>query len=434
MANGRDALRVRAILVTIAIVAGALTAVEAWLAGKEAAYVAVGWLAGVTGAFTVAMLVAAHINSRGKTPQAVLTACIAILAIQLTYTILYPAAYPAIAIASVTIVALALPHVRGRSLYAVTALAWLVACAAVLWGTLGEPLVAMPETAHTPIVVGSGLAAVTVALVLMWQFATTMRHTVTETLAAHNDLRSAHDRLRAMEGTKTQFINSAAHELNTPLTPVLLQVELLKQGGATGKTNPHSLAVLERNIRRIQDLVHEMLDVARLQTGRALAAPGPLRVGASVAEAVDDFLDTATAKRVELQQVLAQDPIVLADPVRLNQVLSNLISNAVKYTPEGGKVLITTRAENGHAEVVVADTGVGLTAEQMAALFQPFVRLHDHPGGVGLGLYITKGVVEAMGGTITAESDGPGKGATFRVRLPLAGTRADATHTLRATR
>ncbi|MEA3189978.1 MAG: hypothetical protein QOD77_560 [Thermoplasmata archaeon] len=241
-----------------------------------------------------------------------------------------------------------------------------------------------------------------------------------------HDGQSELERLQEADRLKTRLLNIAAHELNTPLTPLRLQTHLLLSGALGEMTAPqkHAIDVLGRNVKRLSDLVTEILDVARLEAGRLPIDPKPMALEEAVAEAVDSYSETA--RRVGLTNQVAIDPRlhVHADRQRVLQVLFNLLSNAIKFTPAGGQVAVRARRIAGMAEVDVEDTGAGLTAEQISRLFRPFSQVHDpnqlKVQGTGLGLYICKGIIEAQGGRVTVRSGGPGKGARFRFSLPLA--------------
>jgi two-component system, NarL family, sensor histidine kinase EvgS len=233
-------------------------------------------------------------------------------------------------------------------------------------------------------------------------------------------------RLKEINAFKTQFFNSVAHELNTPLTPLRLQLDLLKSssGGALNPRQQRSIEVLDRNIHRISLLVEEILDVARLQSGRLKLVRAPVDVKRSVDECVETFYESAKRAGVELESRLDAPILVQADPQRFDQILYNLVSNAIKFTPTGGSVIVEAEFAGPTVRLIVRDTGLGLTAEQIDKLFQPFTQVHDiaqtNRPGTGLGLYITKNLVELHGGRVWVESPGPGQGSTFYVELPLA--------------
>lgn len=232
------------------------------------------------------------------------------------------------------------------------------------------------------------------------------------------------DRLKEVNQFRTQLLNTASHELNTPLTPIRLQLHLLKSStlGTMTERQMRALTVVDRNVERLSILIQDVLDVARLQSGRLRVAKEPLDLNDVVAEAVEAFREPARQARVQLDMRHDVGVWVEADPHRVTQILFNYLSNALKFTPAGGRVLVETRNEGKTAVVRVVDTGAGLTAAQIERLFEPFSQVHESSvamGGTGLGLYITKGIVEEHGGTAWCESAGPGMGSTFAIRLPL---------------
>lgn len=242
--------------------------------------------------------------------------------------------------------------------------------------------------------------------------------------AVRNEMELA--RLREMDRFKSDFINSAAHELNTPLTPLKIQLHLLKQRlPATMVSERRSVDLVDRNLERLSSLVGDMLDVARLQSGRMRMEPNQADLARLVHEAADTFTETATMRHVKLV-VDAPVPVMsVLDAKRISQVVYNLVSNALKFTPAGGEVKLVARVAGDEVEVSVQDTGAGLDKQQIERLFQPFAQFHrdkiDAPG-TGLGLYISKGIVERHGGTIVCESAGPGRGSRFFFHLPAAQT------------
>ncbi len=237
------------------------------------------------------------------------------------------------------------------------------------------------------------------------------------------------ENLRRMNNMKTQFLNTAAHELNTPITPIRLQLHMLRSGafGELDARKGKAVEILDRNVERLSTLVQEILDVARLQAGRLRLNPNPVELEGMLRETSDAFSETARQIGVELAVEPAPGIVVQADRQRVLQVLYNLTSNAIKFTPAGGRITVRAEPLEDHAVVVIQDTGIGLSKEQIARLFQPFTQVHDPAkvtvGGTGLGLFICKGLVEAHGGRITVDSIGPGQGAVFRFTLPLTGAK-----------
>jgi PAS domain S-box-containing protein len=255
----------------------------------------------------------------------------------------------------------------------------------------------------------------------------TERKRAEEALVEQQVLRAKNDRLREIDRLKTQFINNAAHELATPLTPIKLQSHLLRveRLGPLNDEQKKAVGVVARNVDHLGVLLKDVLDSARLQGGNLVLRAEPVDVSRIAREAVESFAEPARRQGVELW-LHAPEPVEsTADAARLTQVLFNLLSNALKFTPPGGRVEVKVQPRaSDELLVTVRDTGVGLRAEDVPRLFRPFSQVHDEAaqarGGTGLGLFITKGIVEAHGGSVWAESDGPGKGATFSFTLPRA--------------
>lgn len=236
------------------------------------------------------------------------------------------------------------------------------------------------------------------------------------------------ERLQEVDRFKTDFINTAAHELNTPLTPLLLQVHLLRKHTPQESAGARSVDVLERNLTRLSQLVQDMLDVARLQSGRLRLEPSETDLAKLMRETLETFQHQASDRGVTLRLETGGDLLANVDGRRIGQVLYNLVSNAIKFTPAGGQVTLAGTRAGNELLLQVRDTGIGMTDEQMVQLFQPFSRLHrdqvDSPG-TGLGLYISRGLVEGHGGTLESRSEGPGLGTVFSMRIPCKTPLAD---------
>jgi signal transduction histidine kinase len=231
--------------------------------------------------------------------------------------------------------------------------------------------------------------------------------------------------LREREVERTQFINNAAHELGTPLTPVRLQLHLLKArlGPNAPEEQTKPIEILERNFQRLSHLVRDLLDSARLQASMLKLNPQPVDLREIVYQAVENYLAPAREAGVFVDVEDFPHLPVLADPSRLGQVFDNLLSNAVKFTPAGARIQVSAGVEGEVAVVTVRDEGTGMRPADLERLFRPFSQVHDtmqsSRGGTGLGLYVSKGILEAMGGTVSAYSEGLGKGSSFTVRIPL---------------
>lgn len=232
-------------------------------------------------------------------------------------------------------------------------------------------------------------------------------------------------RLREQEAFRDLFINTAAHELRTPMTPLKVHMHVLESGrrGELNERQRHTVAVLRRNIDRLGLLIEDVLNVSRLQAGRLGLERRRVALDAIVQDVLQTFQPMAERQGVALQAAVAPGLVLDADPRRLSQVLVNLVDNAMKFTPAGGRIDVEARAEGGKAVLRVRDTGSGIAPEGIVRLFQPFSQVHDTSqetrAGTGLGLFISKGIAELHGGTIACASGGPGQGTTFTVTLPL---------------
>jgi CheY-like chemotaxis protein len=216
-----------------------------------------------------------------------------------------------------------------------------------------------------------------------------------------------------------------SHELRTPLNAVLGWAHMLRQSTMQPALQQRALASLERNARAQAQLVEDLLDVSRIMAGKLQIKGEPVDLATVVTNAVDTVRAGVAAKGLNLHLHLPADQrmMVTGDADRLQQVVWNLVSNAVKFTPPGGRVDVEIRSVERKAEILVRDTGPGIDPSFRPYLFQRFrqmdaskTRIH---GGLGLGLSIVRHLVEAHGGTVAVESEGADRGATFRVLLPL---------------
>jgi signal transduction histidine kinase len=239
------------------------------------------------------------------------------------------------------------------------------------------------------------------------------------------ELMQRNTELRQRDLERLQFLNNAAHELGTPLTPIRLQIHLLRARLAEGSPDQRkAVDILERNFERLGQLVRDLLDSARLQASTLKLHVQPIDLGLVIYHAAENYLEPARQAGVVLQVDEINDLTVLADGSRLGQVFDNLLSNALKFTERGRTIRVEAGRQGAMAWATVRDEGAGMRTSELHRLFQPFSQIHDTMqrtrGGTGLGLYVSRGIVEALGGSITAASEGLGKGSTFTVRVPLA--------------
>lgn len=239
------------------------------------------------------------------------------------------------------------------------------------------------------------------------------------------------DQLKEQDRFKTLFINTAAHELRTPLTPIKLHLFSLKEGkkGPLNESQLKTVEVFERNIDRLTHLVEDVLNVAKLQAGRLVLERSPTDVGLLLRETAESFQEAARKGGIFLDVRAHPSFVVPLDAKRVSQVLVNLVDNALKFTPRGGRIGLEAEPGEGGVVVRVRDSGTGLRPDQIARLFKPFSQVHDTMqqtrAGTGLGLYISKGIVELHGGHMRAESAGPGQGSTFVAIFPSEAPRVE---------
>ncbi len=222
---------------------------------------------------------------------------------------------------------------------------------------------------------------------------------------------------------KDDFLATASHELRTPLNAILGWTLTLRRN-VTEPDAARALAIVERNARAQAKLIEDVLDVSRIVSGKLVLTLRSTTMSAAARAAMETVMPAAEAKGIVLISELESEPaMITADPDRLQQVIWNLLSNSVKFTPKGGRVTLRTYREGSEACVMVEDSGEGIRAELLTAIFEPFRQADSSTtrrhGGLGLGLAIVKQLVEAHGGSVWAASEGQGKGASFVVRLPV---------------
>jgi PAS domain S-box-containing protein len=226
--------------------------------------------------------------------------------------------------------------------------------------------------------------------------------------------------LREADRRKDVFLATLAHELRNPLAPIRNALELLRRPGVARKIEEQARGVLDRQVGQIVRLVDDLLDHSRITRGVAELRREEVELASAVDGALETLRPLLEEKGHAVELALPQEPLRLdADPVRLVQILGNLLSNAGKYTAPGGRIRIEAAAEGDFVAVSVSDSGEGIAAADLPRVFDVFTQVSPgRPGGLGIGLSLVKGLVEIHGGTVSARSPGPGAGSTFTVRLP----------------
>ena len=223
---------------------------------------------------------------------------------------------------------------------------------------------------------------------------------------------------------KDEFLATVSHELRTPLTPILAWVSQLRRRRLDPARTARALEAIERSARAQARLVDDLLEVSRIIGGKLRLDIRPMRLASAIEAAIEAMRPAAAAKNIRV--VTSLDPrieLIWGDPERLQQVVWNLVSNAIKFTPEGGRVDVRLECVDSHLELTVRDTGRGIAPEFLPYLFERFRQADPSStralGGLGLGLAIVRHLVELHGGTVEAESAGEGMGTTLRVRMPF---------------
>jgi len=238
------------------------------------------------------------------------------------------------------------------------------------------------------------------------------------------DNAQTYQHMQAADRLKDEFLATLSHELRTPLNAIVGYVRLLQSGAVSAEKVARALDIVERNASALTQMVEDVLEVSRIISGKMRLSIQAVDLPTVVQSAVESITPAAEAKQLRLQTSI--DPNagpISGDPDRLQQIVWNLVSNAVKFTPRGGRIQVRVERVESQVAIVVSDTGIGIKPEFLSHLFERFRQADStttrHFGGLGLGLAIVRHLVELHGGSVDAISDGEGKGATFRVRLPL---------------
>ncbi|WP_061502496.1 sensor histidine kinase [Ramlibacter tataouinensis] len=248
----------------------------------------------------------------------------------------------------------------------------------------------------------------------------------TEELAAEREARAKAERAAAL---KDEFLAVVSHELRNPLGAILGWTDMLRRHGSEEELDK-GLEVIEQSAQVQAKLIEDLLDMSRMASNKIRLHLQSVEPRRFIDAAVEAAWPAAAAKDIRIGKVLdlTAGP-VLGDVTRLSQVMCNLLTNAVKFTPEGGSIEVTLRSADGYAVILVRDSGIGIAPEFLPQVFERFQQdpaTAGGHGGLGLGLAIARQLVALHGGDISASSDGPGRGATFTVRLPLAVTKLSA--------
>jgi PAS domain S-box-containing protein len=237
-------------------------------------------------------------------------------------------------------------------------------------------------------------------------------------------LQSRNDALAHGDELKNRFLATLAHELRNPQSVLANSAGVLRRYAANDSRLQAVADMIDRQVRQTQRLIEDLTDLARSRRGRIELRAQPLDLRDMARLAAESVQAVMTERRHELATVLPDLPVpVDGDPDRIQQVMINLLRNAARYTPPGGRISLSVAAEGGEGVVRIHDTGVGIPAGQLQEIFELFTQVHpdnvDSRAGMGIGLALARELVELHGGTIQARSDGIGKGSEFIVRLPL---------------
>jgi signal transduction histidine kinase/ActR/RegA family two-component response regulator len=298
---------------------------------------------------------------------------------------------------------------------------WLIAMKSV-----GEPANTVPIAARQTLLVGVILSfmlfLVTAAQVRAWE--TAARHELELRTSAHA-LRDSEAQAQAANRAKDEFLATLSHELRTPLNVVLGWVSMLRLGSVREDRRAEALEIIERNARQQAELIDDLLDVSRIVTGKLRLQLRPLPLAPITAAVVESLRPSADAKGIAMTAPTIIDAFTIrGDADRLRQITWNLVSNAIKFTPPGGRIGVELSRQEQTVRLAVRDSGIGISREFLPYVFERFrqadsstTRTH---GGVGLGLAIVRHLVELHGGSIDVTSEGRGRGATFVVTFPVA--------------
>jgi PAS domain S-box-containing protein len=247
---------------------------------------------------------------------------------------------------------------------------------------------------------------------------------ITDRKKAEEKIHSLVAQLQQADRRKDEFLALLAHELRGPLAPLRSTLEIIKRTGDTGNGVDETVDTMDRQLGQLVRLVDDLLDVSRITHNKLALSKERVDLARIIGHAVEASLPLAESLGHQLKVTLPSGPIYLeADPARLAQVFGNLLNNACKYTPPGGRISVTAEQAGSEVLVKVNDTGVGIPSDRLTSVFEMFTQIEQSGegslGGLGLGLTLVKRLVEMHDGSVSAHSEGPGRGSEFVVRLPV---------------
>jgi len=250
---------------------------------------------------------------------------------------------------------------------------------------------------------------------------------VEEIRQAREHEREARDEAEYANRAKDEFLAILAHELRQPLAAIVAALGVIRhQFGSESAVAERSIAVVQRQTTHLQRLVEDLLDASRVVRGEVVLRRHPVDVVDIVRDAIDAARPRIDERRQHLELRLPERPVVVdGDPTRLQQIVSNVLSNASRYTPNDGRIQVLVDGNSTEMTVRVVDSGEGISPADLPRIFSLFTRAGDRRGtGLGIGLAVARSLVQLHGGTIEALSEGPGQGSEFRITLPLAARRS----------
>jgi len=270
-----------------------------------------------------------------------------------------------------------------------------------------------------------GIIIISILVILWWSYWN--KNKKLDTIS--KQLEKANIELRALDQLKNDFVSIASHELRSPMTAIRSYAWMALHKSdvpLSDKMSRYLIRVLI-STERLINLVNDLLNISRIESGKIEVNPEPIDLIALVKDIIDEvYYSKSTEKNFQFVVLEKPIPKIFADPEKLRQVMLNLVGNSLKFTPIGGKIVFDFSTDGKTMEVSVKDTGIGISKDDLPKLFNKFSRLDNSyaavstSGGTGLGLYISKNLIELMHGKIWAASEGKGMGATFSFSLPVA--------------